>query len=242
MSTPDLSKITDPALRANAEELFEVIRQQRALYHLPPEPWTMPTLAERKTGEATNARLLTQAVIARHGGKRDKRNWWRLWIEAGTHDRDLPHFAHHTIRAACWTPEAARDLALFSWSKPEWPGQYKSQEWREMFAAVGSLPLCTVNDDAEDEEEPVECHEHDGPVTVYRAAWSSQRHGLAWSLDLDKARWFASRGDMSGRGRRMRLWTTTVPHDRILAHITTRNEAEIVADVRGLQIKEVPDA
>lgn len=226
--TPDFTNLPD-----EAQHLLEHLRKQRIAYGLPPDPPKPLTLSEMKEGEARNAAAAITDAIYRYGGTRAGTDAHRVWLSHNpVHDRDLPAFAHQTVAADCWAADEAEALAIIAWGQPEWPGQYPSRDWRALFTRVGEqvpLPLCS------DEDCPIP---HNQPLRIWRAAFVSEKRGLAWTTHRNTATWFATRGDMSGRGRTMRLWTTTVPAERVYAHITRRGESEVVCDVRGLPLDE----
>lgn len=74
-------------------------------------------------------------------------------------------------------------------------------------------------------------------ITIYRGATEANREGISWSLDRGQARYFAqSRQDPNSREPTY-VWTCQLPPGRQLANIGNMSfEAEIVADVRGLNI------
>lgn len=144
----------------------------------------------------------------------------------------------HTIPEDCWTDATARALLLRAWSMPEWPGQLLRDLWLGAFAHVGALPVCQA--DADDDVDFCAIP-HDQPIQVWRASFPGDKRGLAWTTDKNVAAWFAGRGDLGGRGRAMRVWTTTVTPDRVLAHITGRGESEVVCNVEGLRLRDVTD-
>lgn len=174
-----------------------------------------------------------------HGGTRAGTDPLRPFHRTiGAHSRYLPEYARHTIDAECWAPEAASTLLLHAWSHCEWPGGMGTRFWRDLFAQVPT----PISDDApEDTPKDAPRLPLTGPTRVWRAAFESEKRGMAWTTDPHVARWFAARGDMARRGRTMRVWTTTVPADRVYLVINARHESEIVADVRRLRVVEDPD-
>lgn len=215
------------------QELLEAVRRMRVAYGLDPEPLVPPTLDQMKAGEMHNAETLIEEALHDLGGTRKGKDPARRWYSKVTHDRDLPRFAITTVMADCWCPDAAEDLLTMAWGMPEWPGQYDRDLWLEAFWSLPGLPVCDQVD-----RHGVSCPHVAGPVQVWRASFTGHKRGLAWTTDRDTALWFASRGDMAGRGRKMHLWTTTITPDRVLAHLNGRGENEVVADVTGLRIRE----
>lgn len=73
------------------------------------------------------------------------------------------------------------------WSMAEFPVNLMSAEiWVELFGEAGYT----------EHKQPAQRPAH--PVTVYRGAPPERRHGISWTTDMDRARWFAER-DL-GRG------------------------------------------
>jgi len=64
-------------------------------------------------------------------------------------------------------------------------------------------------------------------ITIYRGIKTPDSpddpHGMSWTLDRDKAVWFANR--MKSRGV---LYTATIKKSKVLAHFLNRGESEIV--------------
>lgn len=227
--------MSNEELPPEARAMLDNTRKMREMYGYPPDPPEPLTLEQMKAGEHRNAEHAIADALNRYGGTRAGQDANRLWFSHNpVHDRDLPEFAYATIGTNCWAPEDAEALAIIAWSQPEWPGQHPAGFWRAIFTRVAEstpLPLCS------DDDCPLP---HDQPLRVYRAAFSSAKRGLAWTTDRNTATWFAARGDMSGKRKRMRMWTTEVPADRVYAHITGRSESEIVCDVRGLRLTSEP--
>lgn len=65
-------------------------------------------------------------------------------------------------------------------------------------------------------------------LRLYRGAPASGKHGMAWTSDLATAKFFATEYVWwSGHGK---VWTAVFEPEHLLAHITTRDEAEYVVD------------
>ena len=83
-----------------------------------------------------------------------------------------------------------------------------------------------------------------GELTVYRGTFGDDpSRGLSWTLDEDKARWFATRGARGvPRDRSTQtVWRATVNAADILGYFTDRDEAEVVIDPAHLQeLSQVP--
>lgn len=231
-----LAKIEDPAERKAFKELADSIRTQREHYGLSLDSLEPPTLAEMKEGDRRNCERLIAETVLEHSGKRDLDEWLPIWYRSHIHDRLLPDFAYWTVMSDCWEIEEEHDLIHNSWSLVEWPAQMGIPRWRELFERAGFW----CNHEARNEEP---CPHHPDPekpsgtLTVYRGSFASDKRGLSWTLDRDRAEWFVARGDMAGRGRKMRLWRCEVPAERQYGHYVNRGENEIVADVRGLRVE-----
>jgi hypothetical protein len=242
MATPmeDLLAKTPEHMRKGLEDLLNSTRETREQYGYEVPEGEIPaplSLAEMKEGEIRNATTLIAETIAHHRGKRDLDNWVEVWHSRVTHNRDLPAFAMHTIAADCWTPDEARTLAEASWTMPEWPGQYDRQDWFQVFNEVGFI-CSVVEDGGTCQWHPAEDAVGSDTVQVWRGALSSAKRGMSWTTDRDRALWFVRRGDMSGKGRKMRLWTAQAEPERVLAHFHRRSEDEFVLDPTRMKITE----
>jgi hypothetical protein len=76
------------------------------------------------------------------------------------------------------------------------------------------------------------------PITVYRAAEPQFVHRLAWTGTLDVAKRFTEINTRYGK-RPRHIYELTVTPDRVLAHITDRQEDEFIVDSRGLRAKRI---
>jgi hypothetical protein len=186
-----------------------------------------------KAWDAHAVEIFSAKIIEEHGGKKDLDDWGPVWLPSQIHDRELPGFTMLTVMADCWTEDEAKALVFDGWTLTEWPSQIGLRYWRTVFDKVGF-----VCNDEECEIHPEET-QATVPLTCYRASFSSDKRGLSWTTDLERAEWFANRGDMTGKGRVMRIWQCEVPADRQYAHLCNRKESEVVADVRGLKVTEV---
>ena len=75
-------------------------------------------------------------------------------------------------------------------------------------------------------------------ITVYRGTGKGARHllGLSWTLDYEKAKWFATRWNKKGV-----IYKGKILKENVLAYFSRRNESEVVIDVGKLiDVEEVP--
>lgn len=222
--------------------LFEQIEMMRDHYGLSPTPEGQipvpPTFEEMRAGQDRNVDITIDEIVREHGGRNSAEDWRPYWYGGRSmHKRNMPRFMVLTSLAECWTPEAEADMVHSMWTVIEWPGQDAPHHWRRLFERAGFH--------CDEHEDGGECDLHpDGqpgtePVEVFRGSFASHKRNLSWTTSRERAEWFAGRGDMAGKGRKMRVYRTVVPADRIYAHHTGRGEDEIVADVRGLKIEVV---
>ena len=91
-----------------------------------------------------------------------------------------------------------------------------------------------------DAEELMQLQEMDDTVTIYRGVTSHNQKNikaLSWTLDRDKAEWFAHRFDEEGT-----VYEAQIDKENILALFNGRNEAEVIVDPRYLKnIMESPE-
>lgn len=75
-------------------------------------------------------------------------------------------------------------------------------------------------------------------ITVYRGTGKGARHllGLSWTLDYEKAKWFATRWNKKGV-----IYKGKIRKEDVLAYFSRRNESEVVINVGKLvDVEEVP--
>lgn len=75
-------------------------------------------------------------------------------------------------------------------------------------------------------------------ITVYRGTGKGAKHllGLSWTLDYEKAKWFATRW-----GRKGVLYKGVIRKENVLAYFSRRSESEVVIDVGKLiDVEEIP--
>lgn len=77
------------------------------------------------------------------------------------------------------------------------------------------------------------------PLTLYRLAEPRFVHRLAWTGSLEVAEKFAVINKARYGDRPRFIYTVTVPPERLLAHITDRDEDEYITDTRGLKAKRL---
>jgi hypothetical protein len=71
-------------------------------------------------------------------------------------------------------------------------------------------------------------------LTVYRGySIAGNEHGYSWTLDRNKAEWFARRYAGSSEADGVFVASVEVNKNEVLAYFTGRNEAEIVLDIWG---------
>lgn len=100
--------------------------------------------------------------------------------------------------------------------------------WIELFQVGG------YTEDGMPAERPSE------PVTLYRSSTPGRVHRLAWTASLSVAQRFLEINEARyGKASRF-IYTVTVEPERLLAHITDRDEDEYVTDTRGLRSARVP--
>ena len=131
------------------------------------------------------------------------------------------------ILLECWhtMPEAERpDTLAYVWSLAEWPERYLGTDiWVTWFRSVGFVSEAG-------QPAPVE------PLQLYRGSTWGRRRGMAWTSDLDRARWFADRTTrfgLLGHGGTGHVFGAVVSPAGVLAYIDRadgRGEGEIIVD------------
>jgi hypothetical protein len=108
------------------------------------------------------------------------------------------------------------------WTMAEFPAHNLDPDsWVELFGEAG------YTHDGEPAPRPSK------PVTAYRGCSDDRRFGMSWSIDLDRARWFADRDLGKGKGH---VYVLSAPPESMLAfvHEFGRSEAEYVIDPQYL--------
>lgn len=173
-----------------------------------------------KVTTALAAERLKEDLIEEHGGYRtltDLTQFMRRYFAVPNHDRDLASIVLPVVLADCCTEECSKEMLAYAWKVPEWPQRGLEAVWVLAFRSAGFVT------DTEDITPPSEAH------TLYRGAWEDHRSGMAWTDNLDTARWFARRFDGPGK-----VWITHVEPDAVMARFTGRNENEWVLDPEHL--------
>ena len=116
-----------------------------------------------------------------------------------------------------------------AWITNEAPSSDPNLNKRNLVALFRSVP----HEYLMDAEEMKQYAELEDPVTIYRGVRSeNQKHikNLSWTLDRDKAEWFAHRFDRDGN-----VYEAQIKKEHILALFNGRGESEIVVDPKYLQ-------
>lgn len=79
-----------------------------------------------------------------------------------------------------------------------------------------------------------------GTRVAFRGATKANREGLSWSLDVEQARYFARDRQAPG-DRSATVWVARIPSDRVYARYMDGLEKELVADVRGLDVRSLDE-
>jgi len=121
---------------------------------------------------------------------------------------------------------SAEDFALVvatEWKSDEAPSRSLTY-WLSVFR----LAVNGIGRYVTDTEEPLP-----NDLTIWRGvARPRYARGMSWTLDRERAEWFARRfAAMYGDPR---LYTATVDSDQVLGYLQGRQESEIVLDPRGL--------
>lgn len=126
------------------------------------------------------------------------------------------------------------DLAEFLswvWTQTEYPHTYPLEMLLELFDQVDRKKLM----EAEEYKEYLALPD---TLTVYRGTQSHKAkvRGMSWTLDKDKATWFANRWKtLNGK-----VYQATIKKKDVYAYFTGRNEKEVVLNPKKLKgVKEV---
>ncbi|MGO3320261.1 MAG: hypothetical protein ACTIL0_07105 [Microbacterium gubbeenense] len=150
-----------------------------------------------------------------------------LYRHYGSHQRAEVLF-EYVYGGKLSDPEDVAEAVQAVWSGAHLPAQNLGVlTWIDLFQIAGY----TV--DGKRAERPTE------PVTLYRLAEPRFVHRLAWTASIDVAERFTEINRARYGDRTRHIYTLTVQPERLLAHITDRDEDEYVTDTRGLKAKRV---
>lgn len=131
-------------------------------------------------------------------------------------------FTHHLLSRS--------DYSSFlgsMWTMVEFPNvddNVKAYEFVKLFRGADKAFLMDEDEQRQYQELPEE-------ITVYRGVRGrGSLEALSWTLDIEKAEWFAKRWNKGGR-----VYSAIVEKKDVLAVFTSRGEAEIVVDYTRLK-------
>jgi hypothetical protein len=116
-----------------------------------------------------------------------------------------------------------------TWADAEAPSHFKTNRdvWCSLFNHLGSSKAYLM-----DVDEIGHLGALPDTLRIYRGYAGRHRTGLSWTLDYDRARWFARRWGSDGA----RVATGTVEKSKVFALLEGRRESEIVVDPRHVKI------
>lgn len=146
-----------------------------------------------------------------------------LYRHYGSHQRAEVLF-DHVYTGKLTDPDGIAEAVPAVWSDAHLPVQNLGlNAWTELFEMAG------YTDDGKKAERPAD------PITLYRCAEPRFVHRLAWTASLEVAEQFAVINKARYGDRPRYLYKITAPPERLLAHITDRDEDEYVVDTRGMR-------
>lgn len=131
--------------------------------------------------------------------------------------------------------DAQRAFLPYHWAMgSDYPSMYAGTDtWVKLFERTGFVS------DFDDVSRP------DAPTVIYRGVTGRQSYlarGMSWTLDLDKARWFAHRLDQLTHPRyegkhviEPTVWQAVAPPKAVLALFYMQDEQEVVVNPRRLR-------
>ncbi len=113
-------------------------------------------------------------------------------------------------------------VAMSVWADSEGPSQ-NLQGWSILLSVLGD----SIRAHGMDESERTELDSLPMNIEIWRGSMPKFKRGLSWTLDKDKAQWFAQRFQTMGK-RRGRLYSAKVAKSQVLALLNGRGEREIL--------------
>jgi hypothetical protein len=151
-------------------------------------------------------------------------------MDGATFSTALMHVGRNDGPALLYDLYAAGSLSIYehpgvvaeAWSMAEFPTNLlPAEEWVELFEEAG------YTEDEKPAPRPRQA------VTVYRGCSTDRRHGMSWTTDIERARWFADRDLGHGTGL---IYVFNAPPESLLAfiHDSSRGEAEYVINPESM--------
>lgn len=132
------------------------------------------------------------------------------------------------------TPEQRGEVVRTAWLDTENAWQ-AYEEWAEVFADEETRPHLM------DDDERASLAAMDDPLTVYRGCVQDQNEeGFSWTLDVERARWFARRLG-TARGGAGCVIVGKVAKADVVAFLTGRGEEEVVVDPQHVEVERVEE-
>ena len=196
------------------------------------------------TAQIVNGEVKTLNIFE----NKDDLNTWRKGMEDIINKTDKPYSLYFLINkpyALVFVKFAMpylsqkdfSSLLSDAWTRTEMPSNdsnFKPSEFIKLFKSADKRFLMETDELQQYEELP-------DTVTVYRGVKSDRPNKvlqLSWTLDPDKAEWFAKRFDEDGV-----VYEATIDKKNILALFSRRDESEIIVDLdylRDLTEYEIP--
>jgi len=129
------------------------------------------------------------------------------------------------------TKEELSEQFEWIWVQTEFPHQYPVKMLLDLFKASDPNVLMNAEERAKFDELPDE-------IVIYRGlqATKAKAKGLSWTLNLEKAKWFANRWKKTNK-----IFKTTIKKKDVFALFTGRGEDEIIINPYKIkEIEEVP--
>lgn len=189
----------------------------RMLRH--PLIYALPPIAWRWANAYYHQKLASLAVAL------TKREWGKA---IGLHERPWRLTRLDEYWTSIEDPIERNAILLWVWSDTEQPHQFGDVPLRLFTAARADRPSYLTDDDAGDHP----LLPAGRALTVFRGTGVRERPGIAWTLDREKAIWFANRYRDAEKAV---LITGTVRTSDVLAYIVGRGESEIVVDPRKVR-------
>lgn len=153
---------------------------------------------------------------------------WMRWV--GLHERPYRLTALMEVEDEIDDETEFWSIARWVWCDSENLHEMESI-WVELFLRKKKPELIM---DVQDEQELAAL---DDQVTIFRGFnHHGRRIGLSWTLDEEKARWFANRRTRPGE-LDPQIVTATIPRNSIIAYLGFRDESEVIALPSDLTIQ-----
>jgi hypothetical protein len=165
------------------------------------------------------------------------KTWSELSARAGRND--MPGIMVDAFVAGQLEKDELAKAIADSWVMAEWPARQMTPEsWIFLIDQVLDENSYLTDEGLILSKAAMKMPE---TLTLWRGCWPEFAEGLSWTLDRERAEWFAHRFDFGEHEGKGTLYEITIPYELVLAQFNGRNEDEYVIDSTMLMEDDIQE-